>query len=96
MYKKIDQIARARKNQRITYTGLTDMLGLHHRSARWFLGLMQAWLRENGYPHLQALVFAKHTGVPGEGYVASARGGKPYDQALQKVWNFTWPKNPPF
>lgn len=86
----------ARKGQRITYKDLTDPLGLHHRSARWFLGVMQTWFRENGYPPMQALVYAKHTGVPGTGYVASSRGGEPYDHALREVWSFPWPKKPPF
>lgn len=104
---KIDHVARARaawkplyklarKGGCISYGALTKPLGLHHRSARWFLGVIQEECRRQNFPPLQAIVVNKQTGAPGAGYVATGRQGKTYRKAVQRVHKYRWPKKAPF
>ncbi len=86
----------ARRGQTITYGALTAAQGLHHRSASWFLGVIQTECSLLGLPPLQALVVNAQTGRPGRGYVASGRRGPGYKAALRRVRMFKWPKRPPF
>ena len=104
---KIDHVVRARaaweilyklarKGRRISYGDLTEPLGLHHRSARWFLGVIQEECRRRDLPPMQAIVFNKRTGVPGAGYVATGKKGKAYRKAVRRVHEYRWPKKAPF
>lgn len=103
---KIDHRKRARRaypilrrvaqaGKRITYKELTDTLGLHHRAARWLLGVIQAYCAENDLPPLQALVIRKADKVPGKGYAATPCGGRKYRKAVRRVQAFNWPKKLP-
>lgn len=107
MRKEIDHTARARlawpvlakcaKNgKRISYGKLANAIGLHHRSARWFLCIIQEECRRQKLPPLQALAVNKATGFPGSGYVASKRKGKAYGQVLEQVAEYNWPNRAPF
>lgn len=78
-----------------TYGELCQSLGLHHRAAQWFLGVIQRFCRINRLPPLQALVVNKQTRIPGSGYVGSVRSRPAHLKALQKVYAKTWPTKPP-
>lgn len=86
----------ARSRGFITYAEIAAILGLHHRSARWFLGVIQTECRRRGLPPLQALVVNKQTHRPGNGYVASPTQGAEYRKAVRRVRAFDWPATAPF
>lgn len=100
---KIDQFERAarawpilakqanKKGQPFTYGELCLKLGLHHRAAGWFLGVIQRYCQKVGLPPLQALAVNKSTRLPGSGYVGSTRTYKAHQAALQKVY---YPQKP--
>jgi hypothetical protein len=100
---KIDQLERAarawpilakqanKKGQPFTYGELCLKLGLHHRAAGWFLGVIQRYCQTEGLPPLQALAVNKSTRLPGSGYVGSTRTHKAHQAALQKVY---YPQKP--
>ena len=85
-----------KKRGRITYGELAGLLGLHHRAAAWFLGVIQQHCIEAGIPPLQAIVVNKQSRIPGAGYVASERGGSAYKRTLKRVYAFDWPDKAPF
>jgi hypothetical protein len=78
------------KGKPLTYGQLCKKLGLHHRSARWFLGELQTYCKKEGLPPLQALVVNKKTGLPGAGYIASGRSPKEHGEALNRVYSYNW------
>lgn len=86
----------ARKGKKVSYGELSRPLGLHHRSARWFLGVIQEECQRQSLPPIQAIVVNKRTGVPGSGYVATSRQGKSYRKAIRRVHEYAWPKKAPF
>lgn len=107
MHYAIDHTLRGRKAYRllrkcakqgrfITYGELAAAQGLHHRSARWFLGVIQEFMREQGLPPLQALCVRKDTRKPGAGYAGSPTRGRRYEKAVREVFRHPWPKNCPF
>jgi hypothetical protein len=65
-----------KKGKPFTYGELCSKLGLHHRAAGWFLGVIQRYCYQEGLPPLQALAVNKRTGLPGSGYVGSSRNQK--------------------
>jgi hypothetical protein len=103
----IDHSARARKawpflarkanngGGPFTYKELCDKLGLHHRAAGFFLGVIQEHCRENYLPPLQALVVNKKTRLPGSGYYGSKRNKANHQKALNKVRDKNWPTKAP-
>jgi len=102
-----DQIARAKKawpylarkankgEKPYTYKELCDNLGLHHRVASYFLGVIQEYCRINDLPPLQALVVNKKTKLPGSGYYGSSRTSTAHQKALEKVRGKKWNTKPP-
>lgn len=86
----------ARRRKQLTYAEIAGKIGLHHRAAQWFLGVIQRYCASAGLPPLQALVVNQRTGVPGAGYVATPRGGMAYDRIVTKVYNHSWPLSAPF
>ena len=52
----------------ITYGELGKRVGVHHRATFLPLGYLWGWCQDRGYPHLNALVVNKSTGVPGHAY----------------------------
>lgn len=98
----IDQHARARRawpilarralehGQPFTYGELCGQLGLHHRAAAWFLGVIQTHCDLAGLPALQALAVNKKTRVPGVGYVGSHRTHVEHAKELHKVHAHKW------
>ena len=94
VWPRLVQIAQSRGF--ITYAEIAAFIGLHHRSARWFLGVIQRECRRRGLPPLQALVVNKQTRRPGSGYVASPVQGKGYRKTVRQVRAFDWPSTAPF
>jgi len=89
-------IRRARqKGPPYTYGELCVELGLHHRAAGWFLGVIQNYCKHNKLPPLQALVVNKKTRLPGCGYVGSPRTQKQHSRALDKVYKEKWSSRAP-
>ena len=83
MKRRIDQRERAKtawdiltelalNKQHTTYGGLGSRMGVHYRTCRFFLGLIQDYCRERGIPPLQSLVVNKASGRPGSGYMATS------------------------
>lgn len=103
----IDQAARAKRawpylamraNKRgepFTYKELCEKLGLHHRAAGHFLGVIQEYCNANKLPPLQALVVNKSTRLPGSGYIGSPRTKASHKKALKKVHAMKWATKPP-
>lgn len=83
------------KDKPLTYGELCNKIGLHPRSARYFLSVIQIYCKKRNLPPLQALVVNKKTGVPGEGYIGSGRSQKEHGEALKKVYSYNWPTKAP-
>lgn len=78
-----------------TYGELASAIGLHHRAARYFLGVIQRYCHDVDLPPLQALAVNKQTRLPGIGYRGSLRTHSAHAKALRKVAIHAWPKRPP-
>ncbi len=104
---KIDHKKRARKAWKIltkcakegdepfTYGSLCEKMGLHHRAAGHFLGVIQTFCAENKLPPLQGLVVNKKTRIPGCGYLGSKRTLESHKLAIKKVYAKDWSKIDP-
>jgi hypothetical protein len=81
----------------ITYGELCAKLGLHPRSASWFLGVIQAYCHKKPLPPLQALVVNKRSRLPGSGYDGSTRTRAAHKKALERVYSHgkRWPLKAP-
>jgi hypothetical protein len=89
-------VARARSPEPpFTYGELSGLLGLHHRSAQWFLGVIQSYCKRHRLPSLQALAVNKKTRVPGRGYSGSDRSKTRHAKEVQRVKEANWPLQPP-
>lgn len=86
----------ARKKRRTTYGEIAGAIGLHHRSARWFLGVIQTECQRLALPPLQSLVVNKKSLRPGKGYTATPNVGSAYEEAVECVHSYRWPKKAPF
>jgi len=78
-----------------TYGDLCAQIGLHHRAASWFLGVIQKYCRRHKLAPLQALAVNKKTQLPGSGYVGSQRTLAAHTRALAKVRSQNWPSRIP-
>lgn len=103
----IDHVARARDAWKhlvplaktdgiMHYSDIAQAIGLHHRSAAWFLGVIQQHCKKYKLPPLQALVVNKQTGLPGYGYNGSAIDAKTHERVLKQVRSYQWPDEAPF
>lgn len=103
----IDHVARARDAWRhlvqlaktdgiMYYVDIASAIGLHHRSAAWFLGVIQRHCKEHQLPPLQALVVNMKTQLPGYGYSGSTIDAKSHQRVLKQVRNHQWPDEAPF
>jgi hypothetical protein len=89
-------VRRARENgPPYTYGELCAELGLHHRAASWFLGVIQNYCKRHHLPPLQALAVNKKTRLPGGGYVGSPRTQAAHNLALSKVFKEKWSSKAP-
>jgi hypothetical protein len=78
-----------------TYGELCRPIGLHHRAAQWFLGVIQDYCRLHRLPRLQALAVNKRTRLPGRGY-DGPRTIAGHSRDLERVRRYRWPKRAPF
>lgn len=88
-------LKRAKSKKPYTYGELAPMVGAHHRAASYFLGVIQKYCDDEGWPALQALAVNAKTKVPGRGYIGS-RAYKAHQKELSKVSATNWPKKAPF
>jgi len=78
----------AANKKTITYGELAEKLNIHHRVISFVLGVIQNYCLENELPPLTILVLNKHSGLPGDGFIA-------YDiensqDGIEKVQAFDW------
>jgi putative restriction endonuclease len=72
----------------ITYGQLANRLGIHHRTIRFVLGLIQSYCLEQKLPPLTILVINQATGFPGPGFIAWDIDN--LEQGRQQVFNYSW------
>jgi len=90
-------VCRARNGGKTyTYGGLCAEMGLHHRAAAWFLGVIQNYCEKQKFPALQALVVNSETGLPGNGYHGRPITREAHNRMLKKVYAHKWPYAAPF
>ncbi len=77
------------------YGKLSERINVHARAAHWYLGVIQDACAAKGWPRLQALAINGKSGLPGGGY-HGVRTREAHDAELEKVYQFAWPKEPPF
>lgn len=78
-----------------SYGELSNLVGAHPRSARYFLGIIQRYCDEHGPAPLQAFAVNSKTRMPGEGYHGSARTPADHAVAVANVRSAEWPLEPP-
>ncbi len=88
-------VAAAKRGELLSYKELSASIGLHWRTASWFLGVIQRYCAEMGLPRLQALAVNQETRVPGIGY-AGNRGRRAHAREVDRVGAQRWPKKAPF
>ena len=81
---------------RISYGQLCGPLGLHPRSASYFLSVIHNHCQARGWPPLVALAVNQQNAIPGAGYNAGPRAGKGYRETLEDVYTRDWPTTAPF
>ncbi len=80
-------IKSAKKGETITYKKLGDKIGIHHRTVRYVLGLIQDYCMEEKLPPLTILI-VNQSGKPGGGFIAWDVDN--YDEGFNKVVEFNW------
>ena len=81
----LTQVARSRKTT--TYGELGAAIGIHHRTVRYVLGVIQSYCIEETLPPLTILVI-NVSGKPGTGFIAYDLEN--FQEGLEKVWGFDW------
>jgi hypothetical protein len=90
-------VKRAAKGPPYTYKELSSLIGVHHRAAQYYLGVIQTYCGSQKWPALQALAVNGTTRLPGPGYVGSIRTHAGHAKELTKVSAKTdWPPKAPF
>lgn len=79
-----------------TYREICDEIGVHWRSARYFLGAVQGHCRANGLPPLQVLAVNAATRLPGQGCTGAPKTHAAHQDALRAVYAHRWPIAAPF
>lgn len=79
-----------------TYGEISSAIGVHHRAAQYFLGVIQRYCDRAQLPPLQAMAVNKETKLPGLGYHGSARTPSEHADALVRVRSHQWPTKAPF
>lgn len=77
----------ANKKDLTTYGEIAEKMNIHHRTVRFFLGLIQDFCMKNNLPPLTILVINKK-GKQGDGFIASNRDR--IQQDLFAVYDFDW------
>ncbi|MBA3897207.1 MAG: hypothetical protein H0X36_08780 [Sphingomonadaceae bacterium] len=79
-----------------TYREICTEIGLHWRSAQYFLGVIQRNCRANGLPPLQFLAVNAATRLPGRGCHGSPETHPALQSALRAIYAHQWPTAAPF
>lgn len=85
--------ARAREGATVTYGDLGSLLGIHHRTIRYVLGLIQTYCLEEKLPPLTILV-VDQSGKPGTGFIAYDVDKLAEGMALVYAYNWDAITNP--
>ena len=81
----------AKKRGKITYGELSARIGLAPIQAGPFLGVIERSCMQDNRPPLNAMAVRKDTRIPGVGYKAT-RTRAEYEEALEQVYDYEWPK----
>lgn len=80
------------KNGTITYQELGEAMGVHHRTLKNALGVIQDHSRVRGWPTITVLVVTKHAGLPSSG--CDFQEVDEVEIAFAGVRKIDWPKEP--
>lgn len=79
-----------------SYGQICAEIGLHWRSARYFLGVIQRYCRANRLPPLQFLVVNAVSRLPGKGCASSPTTQAVHQNLLNEIYAHCWPIAAPF
>lgn len=79
-----------------TYREICDEIGVHWRSAPYFLGVIRRYCSAAGLPPLQVLVVNAVTRLPGQGCAGTPRTHSTHQAALREIYAYRWPTTAPF
>ena len=77
----------AKTHEKCTYKEIGDFIGIHHRTVRYALELIQNYCLNNKLPPITILVI-NQTGNPGTGFIAAEE--KDFVQKTNEVFNYDW------
>jgi hypothetical protein len=78
------------------YREICDEVGVHWRSAPYFLGIIRRYCNARGLPPLQVLVVNAATRLPGQGCSGTPRTVRDHQAALRAIYAYKWPRAAPF
>jgi len=81
-------VQNALSKKKITYKEVSENLNIHWRALRFPLGLIQEHCMIEQIPPLTILVVNSHSGLPGEGFIASEKDELAVNEI--KVFEFQW------
>jgi putative restriction endonuclease len=82
----------AAHHTKITYVGIGDRLGIHHRPVRYVLSVIQDYCLEEKLPPLTILVVNQRFRQPGEGFIAWDVDD--LEQGYDRVYAYPWDQLP--
>jgi putative restriction endonuclease len=77
----------AKEKRTATYGELGAAIGIHHRTVRFVLGVIQSYCMEEGHKPLTILI-VNASGKPGTGFIA--HDIENFQEGLEEVWSFDW------
>jgi hypothetical protein len=78
------------------YREICDEVGVHWRSAPYFLGIIRRYCKARELPPLQVLVVNAATRLPRQGCSGTPRTLSAYQAALSAIYAYKWPSAAPF
>jgi putative restriction endonuclease len=76
----------------VTYGQLAHQLGIHHRTVRFVLAVIQDYCLQDQLPPLTILVVTQDRGMPGEGFIAWDFDDLP--EGYRRVYAYPWQELP--
>ncbi len=77
----------AMERRTATYGELGGAIGIHHRTVRYVLSIIQTYCLEENLPPLTILI-VNASGKPGSGFIAHDLEN--FQSGLEEVWDFAW------
>lgn len=77
----------AQQGMTVTYKGLADAIGVHHRACRYFLDPIQNYCMEEDLPPLTSIV-VNQEGKVGEGFIAWNKND--LEEGQSRVYHYNW------